>query len=97
MPEPFQTHTCDDRRGFFKKFCASVLGAVLGLAPVAAGLRVWLYPLPSLVALVGWCFLFVTSDPKVIAVGLLTLLVGVAGFFVWSWRVKGWPFAPATA
>lgn len=59
--------------------------------------RVWLYPLPSLVALVGWCFLFVTSEPKVIAVGLLTLLAGVALFFVWSWRTKGWPFAEAEA
>ena len=45
MPEPIQTHARDDRRGFFKKFCASLLGAVLGFAPVAAGLRVWLDPL----------------------------------------------------
>jgi amino acid transporter len=59
--------------------------------------RVWLYPVPSLVALVGWCFLFVTSDKAVIGLGLLTLLFGVALFFVWSWWTKGWPFAPATA
>ena len=31
--------------------------------------RMWLYPLPSLLALVGWMFLFVTSEPKVIAWG----------------------------
>ena len=59
--------------------------------------QVWLYPLPSLIALVGWSFLFLTSDWKVIALGLLTLVAGVALFFVWSWRVKGWPFAATTA
>src|SRR6185436_1767274 len=50
--------------------------------------KVWLYPLPSLIALVGWSFLLLTSDWKVIALGLLTLVAGVALFFVWSWRVK---------
>ena len=59
--------------------------------------RVWLYPLPSLVALLGWLFLFGTSGLTVIAIGLSTLLAGVAAFFVWSWRMKGWPFAETTA
>jgi hypothetical protein len=36
--------------------------------------RMWLYPLPSLVALVGWVFLLATSPLKVLA-----LLVGVYG------------------
>jgi basic amino acid/polyamine antiporter, APA family len=58
--------------------------------------RMWLYPLPSLVALAGWIFVFGTSDPRVILFGLGTLLLGVAAFGIWSWRGKGWPF-PATA
>jgi menaquinol-cytochrome c reductase iron-sulfur subunit len=45
MPEPLHPCAGPDRRGFLKKFCATVLGAVLGLAPVAAGLRVMLDPL----------------------------------------------------
>ena len=56
--------------------------------------RMWLYPLPSLVALLGWIFLFATSGTTVIAFGLVTLLAGVVAFFAWSWRMKGWPFAP---
>jgi amino acid transporter len=44
--------------------------------------RMWLYPLPSLVALVGWVFLFVTSDVRAIAIGLLTLVAGLAAFYV---------------
>ena len=59
--------------------------------------RVWLYPLPSFVALLGWLFLFGTSGATVISIGLLTLLAGVVAFFVWSWRMKGWPFAPTAA
>jgi amino acid transporter len=55
--------------------------------------RMWLYPVPSLVALAGWIFVFGTSDPRVILFGLGTLLVGVAVFAVWSWRAKAWPFA----
>ncbi len=57
----------------------------------------WLYPVPSLVALAGWIFLFATSEPLVILFGLGTLVVGVLGFVIWSWRVRQWPFVPAGA
>ena len=57
----------------------------------------WLYPLPSLLALAGWIFLFATSDPLVIYFGLGTLVLGVLGFVVWSWRVRQWPFSGAAA
>ena len=46
--------------------------------------RMWLYPLPNLVALFGWIFLFATSGTEVIAFGLGTLALGVAAFFAWS-------------
>ena len=45
MHEPCHPGPGEDRRGFLKKFCAMLVGAVLGLAPVAAGLRVFLDPL----------------------------------------------------
>ena len=56
--------------------------------------KVWLYPLPNLVALFGWIFLFATSGWDVIAFGLGTLLLGVAVFFVWAWHTHRWPFTP---
>ena len=59
--------------------------------------RVWLYPLPNLVALVGWIFLFATSGWEVISFGLGTLLLGVAAFFAWSRWTHRWPFAAAPA
>jgi amino acid transporter len=54
--------------------------------------RMWLYPLPSLVALLGWIFIFATTPPLVIAFGLVALLLGVLCFGAWSWKGRTWPF-----
>ena len=55
--------------------------------------RMWLYPLPSLLALAGWVFLFATSDPKLMLVGLGTMALGVVAFLIWSRLARRWPFA----
>ena len=55
--------------------------------------RIWLYPIPCVIALLGWIFIFATSDWYIILFGLGTMLLGVAFFFVWSWRSARWPFA----
>lgn len=55
--------------------------------------RMWLYPLPSLVALLGWIFIFATTPLNVIAFGLGALALGAVCFAVWSWRGRTWPFA----
>jgi amino acid transporter len=54
--------------------------------------RMWLYPLPNLVALFGWIFLFATSGWDVIAFGLGTLVLGIAVFAAWSRHTGRWPF-----
>jgi len=54
--------------------------------------RMWLYPLPALVALVGWIFIFVTTGLEVILFGLGFLVLGMACFLLWSWRSRRWPF-----
>ena len=60
--------------------------------------RIWLYPLPNLIALVGWIFIFATTDWRVICFGLGSLLLGLLFFFAWSLRSNRWPFtAPAEA
>jgi basic amino acid/polyamine antiporter, APA family len=45
--------------------------------------RMWLYPVPALVALAGWTFVFATSGLIVIGFGLVTLAIGVALYGVW--------------
>jgi len=55
--------------------------------------RIWLYPLPLGVALVGWVFVFATTAPPVLLFGLGVLAAGIAAFALWSWRRGAWPFA----
>jgi amino acid transporter len=55
--------------------------------------RIWLYPVPALIALVGWVFIFITTDVRVIGFGLGILALGVVCFLAWSRRLRQWPFA----
>ena len=55
--------------------------------------RIWLYPIPNLLALFGWIFVFATTNWLIIAFGLGTLMLGVVCFFLWSRHTKQWPFA----
>jgi len=48
--------------------------------------RIWLYPIPALIALAGWTFIFLTTDVRIIGFGLGLLALGVVCFFVWSAR-----------
>jgi amino acid transporter len=54
--------------------------------------RMWLYPLPALVALLGWIFVFATTQPRVILFGIGVLAAGCVAFILWSWNTKRWPF-----
>jgi amino acid transporter len=56
--------------------------------------RMWLYPLPALLALGGWIFIFSTSDLKFILYGLGTLGLGLIFFLGWSWHTRRWPCCP---
>ena len=55
--------------------------------------RMWLYPLPALVAVLGWIFVFATTQLMVILFGVGVLALGCVTFLVWSWKTNGWPFA----
>ena len=52
--------------------------------PGASGFRMALYPLPSVIALVGWVFIFASSGILYITAGLVTLAAGIVVYFVWS-------------
>jgi amino acid transporter len=59
--------------------------------------RMWLYPLPCIVALAGWIFIFATTPGLLILYGLGGLLLGVIAFIVWSLRTRRWPFNEVVA
>ncbi len=50
--------------------------------------KMWLYPLPSIIAFLGWIFLFATSGWAIVAFGLVTLAVGIVAYFIWAPRVQ---------
>jgi amino acid transporter len=54
--------------------------------------KMWLYPLPCLLALAGWLYMYLTAAPLFIALGVVTLLAGGGAFLPWSWCTNGWPF-----
>jgi amino acid transporter len=75
------------------------IGAVIILRRIkpdsARPFKMWLYPLPALVALLGWIFLFVTSGGNQMLYSVVALAVGVVAFLIWSKSRKSWPFAEA--
>ena len=81
------------------QFIGQIL-AVMLLRERAPGMqrpyRIHLYPLPPLIALAGWLFLFGSAETSLKNYGALALLLGVALFFVWSWRTRRWPFVFAS-
>jgi amino acid transporter len=54
--------------------------------------RIWLYPLPSLIALAGWMFIYLTLDREIIKFSLVALAAGVVSFLAWSRGASKWPF-----
>ncbi|MFD9791159.1 APC family permease [Streptomyces sp. NPDC059070] len=61
--------------------------------------RMWLYPLPSLVALVGWLVIYGYADRNSpgrhpIEWSLAWLALGCVAFVVWARFEKVWPFGP---
>jgi amino acid transporter len=49
--------------------------------------RLWLYPVPCGLALIGWLYLYVSAGRFFIAVGLVTLASGVAAYALWrKWQ-----------
>jgi len=54
--------------------------------------RIWFYPIPCFVALVGWVFLTVTAKPIFLQIGFGVVAAGVMAYFIWANHTKRWPF-----
>jgi amino acid transporter len=54
--------------------------------------RMWLYPVPAIIAVLGWIFVFATTQLRVIAFGIGVLALGCLAFVLWSWKTNRWPF-----
>jgi amino acid transporter len=54
--------------------------------------RMWLYPLPPIVALAGWSLLFVSTGTSAIIFGIATLGVGCVVYLIAARVQRAWPF-----
>ena len=60
-----------------------------------APFRMPLYPLPAIIALVGWILAFVYTGPLAIEIGVGWLAIGAALFLILAKVRRWWPFAGA--
>jgi basic amino acid/polyamine antiporter, APA family len=61
--------------------------------------KMWLYPAPAILALVGWLYIFAAPafEPggwKFMVYAFSTISVGVAGYFILAYKRRMWPLAP---
>jgi basic amino acid/polyamine antiporter, APA family len=61
--------------------------------------RMWLYPLPALMAIAGFIFILLARKNfgREIRYAVVILIFGLAIYMVRSWQRHEWPFAPASA
>jgi amino acid transporter len=55
--------------------------------------RQWLYPVPCVVALIGWIYVYVSASNLSLILSGAWILTGLVVFMVWAKLNKAWPFA----
>jgi hypothetical protein len=53
-----------------------------------------LYPLPSVVALVGWLYVYWASGKTPMLLSLAWIVAGTVAFLIWARIEKTWPSGP---
>jgi amino acid transporter len=58
--------------------------------------RQWLYPVPCVIALLGWIYVYVYASkvPLVLVMSGAWIVAGLVVFVIWAKINKAWPFAP---
>lgn len=65
------------------------------ISPQPGLFRMPLYPLPALIALLGWVYIVTTSELRYIALGFILAIAGAAIYLVQASRQGEWPFRHA--
>ncbi len=56
--------------------------------------REWLHPLCSLIALVGWVYIFFTSPYPSVPLAVGWVVLGIVAYVIWAYFENVWPFRP---
>jgi amino acid transporter len=67
--------------------------ALIRARGIRAPYRMWLFPVPALLALIGWIYIFISAGVAAILFGIVSLLAGGAVFLWRQRRMRSWPFS----
>jgi amino acid transporter len=56
--------------------------------------RQWLYPVPCVIALVGWIYVYVSASTLSLILSGIWIVAGLVVFAIWARVNRSWPFAP---
>jgi amino acid transporter len=56
--------------------------------------RQWLYPVPCVIALVGWIYVYLSASTLSLILSGIWILAGLVVFAIWARVNCSWPFAP---
>jgi len=76
----------------FAAQCVAVILLRRHAVAAPGAFRMPLFPLPAIVALMGWLYIVVSSSPAHIAIGFAMAAIGVAVFMLQARRTNEWPF-----
>jgi len=76
------------------QFIGQAVGVILlrrKWSPERFPFKMWLYPAPAVLTMVGWLWLFWRTG-TVRKWGLLQIALGIVAYLIWTWDRKQWPF-----
>jgi amino acid transporter len=56
--------------------------------------RQWLYPVPTIIALIGWVYIYISASWLSIGLSLCWMLIGVIAYLIYARAEHTWPFGP---
>ncbi|HTM27878.1 MAG TPA: APC family permease [Rhodanobacter sp.] len=56
--------------------------------------RQWLYPVPCVIALLGWVYVYVSASASALLLSGAWIVAGIVVFTIWAKVNRSWPFAP---
>jgi amino acid transporter len=80
------------------QFIGQAIGVILlhrRWGPERLPFKMWLFPLPAILTMLGWAWLFWQTGPAR-KWGLLEIGLGISAFLVWTRVMRQWPFAVET-
>jgi amino acid transporter len=57
--------------------------------------RQWLYPVPCVIALLGWIYVYVSASASALMLSAAWIVAGLVVFVIWARVNRSWPFEPA--